>query len=66
MDIDKWIENYEFCCDGKTFVVEVDDLKELLQTHALVPREPSKKQLINWFYGKTYAEGFKAMLSDKE
>lgn len=43
MDIDKWLkEECEFACDfgDRELVVGVEDLKELLKTHTLVPNEP--------------------------
>jgi len=68
--------------DGKTFVVEVDDLKELLQTHALVDRNDFENLVYYCdlvapmlfeagYEGKSQAlqdryMKFKTMLSDKE
>lgn len=50
MDIDKWIERHEFTArdlnDGVAAeVVETKDLRELLTTHVIVPREPTGEML---------------------
>ena len=82
MDIDKWIEENSYQAnqigwgDEDEWVIDTPALKELLQTHALVPREPTDKQIqlgMNEFDAggqKLMSEWvrvmYKAMLSDNE
>ncbi|MGB0943655.1 MAG: hypothetical protein ACPGUE_14690 [Marinomonas sp.] len=48
MNVEKWIEentDWLVCCEEDIQVVPVSELRELLKTHAIVPREPSNNQL---------------------
>ena len=45
MDIEKWIEENTFEIDDCGGLVSVDDLKELLKTHTIVPSETTEEML---------------------
>lgn len=51
MNIEKWIEENSELVQSieEPFIeyraIEVEDLRELLKTHAIVPREPSERQI---------------------
>ncbi|HIF9183800.1 TPA: hypothetical protein ACX6PV_000742 [Photobacterium damselae] len=47
-NLEKWIEENSYeqsYAYNAPKVVDVDDLRELLKTHAIVPREPSREML---------------------
>jgi hypothetical protein len=55
MDIEKWIEENErfekdFFGDSVA-MIKVEDLRELLKTHTLVPNEPTE-EMIDGFWGE--------------
>lgn len=43
MNIENWIEDNSFEFDDQGACIDVSDLRELLKTHAIVPREPNQK-----------------------
>lgn len=71
MDIDKFIEENKVCADDLYMraeqVILVDDLKELLKTHSIVPNEPTEAMLdvVRRDYdgpGYCFTETYEAML----
>jgi len=74
--IEKWIEAYEDCVlvnrqggDDPAFVLYAGDLRDLLKTHAIVPRVPTDK-MVDALYpssGRTTPRAtFKAMIEASE
>jgi len=50
--IEEWIDAYQYWGDSENghnsaMVIEVSDLRELLKTHAIAPREPSDGLLVS-------------------
>ncbi|PSW53050.1 hypothetical protein [Photobacterium leiognathi] len=74
MDIEKWIvENSELvdnCFSGER-LIHPDLLRELLKTHAIVPREPTKEIIYAGWNSQTYklsevATAYKSMINTAE
>lgn len=72
MNIEKWIEGCVVSgVDNEELVITLSDLQSLLETHAIVPREPSVEMILatsNDFTGsqQEVIKAYKAMIKAEE